>query len=195
MAIQFNIIGAAKPGMNASTLRNRRAAQRQTEEMRDQIYAKYQSLVGTVFKNSLAARRAASAELKDKDKHPEYWNEDTKPRKQLNLHSTCFAKAIPSAGGVFLFFRSKPDKAYFYPCAGTTAETAKRVEELLTSGSIGRAYLGGWGAQNGARRMTNSKTGGVYYQFKGGKKSTPAQLTTFSDKMLKSSGNKVSVKL
>ena len=195
MAIQFNIIGAAEPGMNGSTLRNRRAAQRQTEEMRDQVYAKYQSLVGTVYKNSLAARRAATAELNDRKKHEEYWNEDQTPRRNLNLHSTCFAKAIPSAGGVFLYFRSNPEKAYFYPCAGTTAETAKRVEELLTSNSIGRAYLGGWGAQNGARRMTNQKTGGVYYKFNGGKKVTPAQLRTFSDKMLSGSGSKVKVKL
>lgn len=195
MAILFDIHGASKPGMNNYTLRNRRAAQRQTEAMRDKVFAKYQSLVGTVYKNSLAARRAASAELRDKDKHPEYWNEDTHPRKPLNLSSTCFAKAIPSAGGVFLYFRSNPEKAYFYPSGGTTAETAKRVENLLTQPSIGRAYLNYWGAQNGARRMTNSKTGGVYYQFKGGKKATPAQLRTFSDKMLKSSGNKVSVKL
>lgn len=195
MAIRFNIQQADKPGMNVSTITNRRAAQRQTEAMRDKVFAKYQSLVGTIYKNSLAARRAASAELRDKDKHPEYWDEDAEPRKPLNLSSTCFAKAIPSAGGVFLFFRSNPEKAYFYPCAGTTAATAKRVENLLTADSIGRHYLNEWGAKNGARRMTNSKTGGVYYQFKGGKKSTPAQLRTFSDKMLKSSGNKVSVRL
>ncbi len=169
MAILFDIHGASKPGMNQYTIRNRRAAQRQTEALRDKVFTKYQSLVGTVYKNSLAARRAASAELRDKDKHPEYWNEDTQPRKPLNLSSTCFAKAIPSAGGVFLYFRSNPEKAYFYPSAGTTAETAKRVENLLTQPSIGRAYLNYWGAQNGAKKVM-SKSGRSYsYKLKGGR--------------------------
>lgn len=169
MAIRFSIHQAAKPGMNGSTLRNRRAAQRQTEAMRDQVYAKYQALVGTVYKNSLAAHRAATAELNDRKKHEEYWNEDNTPRRHLNLHSTCFARAIPSAGGVFLYFRSNPDKPYFYPSGGTTAETAKRVEELLTAPSIGRAYLNYWGAQNGAKKVM-SKSGKSYsYKLNGGR--------------------------
>jgi hypothetical protein len=142
---------------------------RQTEEMRNKVFSKYQNLVGTIYKNSLAARRAANAELNDPKMHPEYWDNDSQPRKTLNMSSSCFAKAIPSAGGVFLYFRSNPEKAYFYPCAGTTAETAKRLSTLLKSPSIGRAYLGGWGAQNGAKKVT-SKSGRSYsYKLNGGK--------------------------
>lgn len=162
MAITFNINPAAQAGMNASTLQNRRAAQRQSEAMRDRIFGKYQALVGTLYKNSLAARRAAQAELNDREKHPEYWDQDKTPRRELNLSSTCFAKAIPSGGGVFLFFRSNPEKAYFYPCAGTKAETAKRLTTLLTSGSIGRKYHESWGAQNGAKKRI-TKVGNIDY--------------------------------
>ena len=142
---------------------------RQTEAQRDQVFAKYQSLVGTVYKNSLAARRAAQAELKDPKKTPEYWNEDTKPRKTLHITSSCFAKVVPSAGGVFLYFRSNPEKAYFYPAAGTTAETAERVYALVKSRSLGRAYHRYWGAQNGAKKVM-SKSGKSYsYKLNDGK--------------------------
>ena len=168
MAIVFNVANSV-PYANGSMMRNRRAAMRQTEEMRNKVFAKYQNLVGTIYKNSLAARRAANAELNDPKMHPEYWDNDSQPRKTLNMSSSCFAKAIPSAGGVFLYFRSNPEKAYFYPCAGTTAETAKRLSTLLKSPSIGRAYLNGWGAQNGAKKVM-SKSGKSYsYKLNGGK--------------------------
>ena len=168
MAIVFNVANSV-PYANGSMMRNRRAAMRQTEEMRNKVFSKYQNLVGTIYKNSLAARRAANAELNDPKMHPEYWENDSQPRKTLNMSSSCFAKAIPSAGGVFLYFRSNPEKAYFYPCAGTTAETAKRVSTLLKSPSIGRAYLNGWGAQNGAKKVM-SKSGRSYsYKLNGGK--------------------------
>lgn len=193
MAIQFDA-GNVLHNYNFNW-RNRRAAMRQTEAQRSQVFAKYQALVGTIYKNSLAARRAANAELNDPKKTPEYWNEDTKPRKTLHITSSCFSKIVPTAGGVFLWFRSNDQKPYFYPCAGTTEATAERVYELVKSRSLGRAYHRYWGAENGARRMTNQKTGGVYYKFKGGKKVTPAQLRTFSDKMLSGSGSKVKVKL
>lgn len=168
MAIVFNVANSV-PYANGSMMRNRRAAMRQTEEMRNKVFDKYQNLVGTIYKNSLAARRAANAELNDPKMHPEYWDNDSQPRKTLNMSSSCFAKAIPSAGGVFLYFRSNPEKAYFYPCAGTTAETAKRLSTLLKSPSIGRAYLNGWGAQNGAKKVM-SKSGKSYsYKLNGGK--------------------------
>ena len=162
MAIRFT------PGnqLHNPNFKNRRAARRQTEEQRNEIFAKYQALVGTMFKNTMAARRAANAEL---DKLPEYWDEDTTPRLPLDLTSSCFANVVPAAGGVFLYFRSNPSKGYFYPSAGTTAETAKRVEQLVSEPSLGKAYHNYWGAQNGARKVM-SKSGKSYsYKLKGGK--------------------------
>lgn len=169
MAIVFNVANSV-PYANGSMMRNRRAAMRQTEEMRNKVYAKYQSLVGKRygFANSMAARRAANEELNNPKLHPEYWDNDSQPRKTLNMSSSCFAKAIPAAGGVFLYFRSNDKKAYFYPCAGTTAGTAERLAKLLKSPSIGRAYLNGWGAQNGAKKVM-SKSGKSSYQLSGGR--------------------------
>lgn len=170
MAIQFSINKAGQPGQNAVSFNyaNRRAARRQTEEQRNRVFSKYQALVGTVFKNSMAARRAASKELNDPDKTPEYWNEDTKPRRELNMSSTCFSKAVPAAGGVFLYFQSNPEKGYFYPSAGTTEATAKRLERLISAGSIGGFYHSSWGKQNGAKKVM-SKSGKSYsYRMKGG---------------------------
>lgn len=161
MAIKFDI----GEGLHNPGFRNRRAAMRQSEELRNRVFMKYQALVGTVYKNNLAARRAAIAELKDPKKHEEYWDEDTKPRRELNLTSSCFAKVIPSAGGVFLYFRSNPTKGYWYPAAGTTAGTAKRVYKLLKSKSLGRAYHDFWGAQNGAKKRI-TRAGNIEYDIK-----------------------------
>lgn len=151
------------PGFNWA---ERRAAYRQTQEQRNEIYAKHQALVGTLYRNTMAARRAANAELKEL---PEYWDEDLTPRRPLNITSSCFANIIPAAGGVFLYFRSNPTKGYFYPSAGTKAETAKRVGKLVESPSLGQAYHEYWGAQNGAQKKV-SKSGKSYsYKLKGGK--------------------------
>ena len=69
----------------------------------------------------------------------------------------------------FPVFPQQSSKGYFYPAAGTTAETAKRVEQLVSSPSLGQAYHNYWGAQNGARKVT-SKSGKSYsYKLKGGK--------------------------
>lgn len=182
MAIVFNVANSV-PYANGSMMRNRRAAMRQTEAMRDKVFAKYQALVGTVYKNRLAARRAASAELNDKVRHPEYWDNDTQPRRTLNMSSSCFSKVVPSAGGVFLYFRSNPERGYFYPCAGTTAETSKRVSTLLKSPSIGRAYLNGWGAQNGAKKVM-SKSGKSYsYKLNNGKSLSLAKFDKIGNRL------------
>lgn len=166
MSIVFNIANNAAFA-NGSTMRNRRAAQRQTEDMRDKVYAKYQSLVGKSygFKNSLAARRAANEELRNPKLHPEYWDNDKQPRKTLNMSSSCFSKVIPSAGGVFLYFRSNPERGYFYPAGGTTEESAKRIYKLLSSSSPGRAYHAYWGVQNGAKKRI-TKAGNIEYALK-----------------------------
>lgn len=149
--------------------KNRRAAKRQTQAERDKVYAKYQLAVGTLFKNSMAARRAADQELRNPAVHPEYWDEDKAPRLPLSLTSSCFSRIVPAAGGVFLYFRSNPEKGYFYPSAGTTAATAERVYDLLNSRSLGRKYHAYWGAQNGATKKV-SKSGKSYsYKLKGGK--------------------------
>lgn len=151
------------PGFNWA---ERRAAFRQTEEQRNEIFAKHQALVGTLYKNTMAARRAANSEL---NQLPEYWDDDLTPRRPLNITSSCFANIIPAAGGVFLYFRSNPTKGYFYPSAGTKAETAKRVGKLVESPSLGQAYHEYWGAQNGAQKKV-SKSGKSYsYKLKGGK--------------------------
>lgn len=164
MSIVFNVANNAAFA-NGATMRNRRAAQRQSEAMRGRVFAKYQALVGTVYKNSLAARRAANAELNDRKKHEEYWNNDTTPRRNLNMSSSCFAKAIPSAGGIFLYFRSNPEKGYFYPAGGTTEESAKRLYKLLSSSSPGSTYHAYWGAQNGAKKRI-TKAGNTEYALK-----------------------------
>lgn len=158
-------------GTGNAGLRNRRAAYRQTLADRERVFAKYQSLVGKRygFANSVAARRAAEQELKNPRLHPEYWDEDNVPRQNMNLNSSCFANIIPAAGGVFLYFRSNPSKGYFYPSAGTTEETAKRVAQLVTSPSMGGAYNGYWGAQNGARKKYSKSGKSVTYTLKGGK--------------------------
>lgn len=164
MAIKFTPgQGLHNPGFNWA---ERRAAFRQTEEQRNEIFAKHQALVGTLYKNTNAARRAANSEL---NQLPEYWDDDLTPRRPLNITSSCFANVIPAAGGVFLYFRSNPSKGYFYPSAGTKAETAKRVGKLVESPSLGQAYHEYWGAQNGAQKKL-SKSGKSYsYKLKGGK--------------------------
>ena len=118
---------------------NRRAARRQTEAQRARIFEKFQALVGTRYKNSLSARRAANAELR---RLPEYWNEDNTPRLPLHITSSCIARVIPAAGGAFIYFRSNPNKGYFYPSAGTTAETAKRGALRTASTSLSQRLRG-----------------------------------------------------
>lgn len=126
-------------GVNTINFANRKAARRQTQEQRDQVFAKYQSLVGTMYRNSYQARLAALQELSDPSLTPEYWNEDMQPRLPLNLSSSMIAKIQPAMGGAFISFHSNPGKMYWYP-GGGTAETAKRVEELVTSPDIGRMF-------------------------------------------------------
>lgn len=135
--IQFNM---ANIRGNTINFANRLAARRQTQAQRDAIFAKYQSLVGTMFQNSYAARMAAIQELSDPDKTPEYWDEDTEPRKPLNLSSTMLASIRPSMGGAFVTYQSNPTKLYWVPGGGSTASTAKRIEELVTSPDIGAAF-------------------------------------------------------
>ena len=141
---------------------NRRAAKRQTEEQRNRIFSKFQDLVGLKYKNTLSARRAANAELR---KLPEYWDEDQTPRLPLHITSSCIARVIPSAGGVFLYFQSNPNKGYFYPSAGTTAETAKRIYDLVSSPSLGTTLHEFWGEQNGAKKRI-TKAGNIDYGIK-----------------------------
>lgn len=126
-------------GVNTINFANRKAARRQTQEQRDQVFAKYQSLVGTMYRNNYQARLAALQELSDPRLTPEYWNEDMQPRLPLNLSSSMIAKIQPAMGGAFISFHSNPGKMYWYP-GGGTAETAKRVEELVTSPDIGRMF-------------------------------------------------------
>ena len=126
-------------GVNTINFANRKAARRQTQEQRDQVFAKYQSLVGTLYRNNYQARLAALQELSDPRLTPEYWNEDMQPRLPLNLSSSMIAKIQPAMGGAFISFHSNPGKMYWYP-GGGTAETAKRVEELVTSPDIGRMF-------------------------------------------------------
>lgn len=166
MSIRFDVGNGSG---NRFSFKNRRAAYRQTQAERNNVYAKYQALVGTLFKNSMAARRAADAELRDPKQHPEYWDNDQVPRLPLRNTSTCVDALVPAAGGVFIYFKSNPSKGYFYPSAGTTEGTAERIGELLTSTSIGESLNGGWGAQNGAARKY-SKSGKSYsYVGSGGK--------------------------
>lgn len=126
-------------GVNTINFANRKAARRQTQEQRDQVFAKYQSLVGTMYRNNYQARLAALQELSDPRLTPEYWDEDMQPRLPLNLSSSMIAKIQPAMGGAFISFHSNPGKMYWYP-GGGTAETAKRVEELVTSPDIGRMF-------------------------------------------------------
>ena len=127
-------------GVNTINFANRKAARRQTQEQRDLVFAKYNSLVGTMYRNQYEARMAALQELSDPQKTPEYWNEDVEPRLPLNLSSSMLAKVQPALGGAFISFHSNPGKMYFYP-GGGTAETARRVEELVTAPDVGRMFL------------------------------------------------------
>lgn len=168
MPITFSVSNGSG---NRFNMANRRAAQRQTEQMREKVFDKYRMLVGTPYgpRNMMDAHRKAVSELNDPRIHPEYWDNDSTPRLPLSLSSSCFAQVTPVAGGVMLYFRSNPSKGYFYPSAGTKEETAKRVYQLLSSGSMGGAYNSYWGAQNGAKRKY-SKSGKSYsYKLKGGK--------------------------
>ena len=136
--ISFDITNAK--GANAINWANRLAARRQTQAQRDAVFAKYQSLVGTMYRNSYQARMEALRELSDPQRTPEYWNEDTQPRLPLNLTSSMLAKIQPVMGGAFIYYQSNPSKPYFYPGGGTEA-TAKSVEELVTSPDIGKAFI------------------------------------------------------
>lgn len=127
-------------GVNTINFANRKAARRQTQEQRDLVFAKYNSLVGTMYRNQYEARMAALQELSDPQKTPEYWNEDVEPRLPLNLSSSMLAKVQPALGGAFISFHSNPGKMYWYP-GGGTAETARRVEELVTAPDVGRMFL------------------------------------------------------
>lgn len=177
MAIRFHIDNDIA---FSNHIRNRRASRRQTDEQRDQIFAKHRALVGTLYKNLLAARRGAQRELKEL---PEYWDEDTTPRRELNLSSTCFENIIPVAGGVMMYFRSNPSKGYFYPSAGTVAETAKRVADLLSKQSIGHSYHSYWGAQNGARKVVSKSGKSVSYKLKGGATLNLKKFTALGDRL------------
>ena len=136
--ISFDIANAK--GANAINWANRLAARRQTQAQRDAVFAKYQSLVGTMYRNSYQARMEALRELSDPQRTPEYWNEDTQPRLPLGLTSSMLAKIQPVMGGAFVYFQSNPSKPYFYMGGGTEA-AAKKVEELVTSPDIGKAFI------------------------------------------------------
>lgn len=135
--ISFDIANAK--GANAINWANRLAARRQTQAQRDAVFAKYQSLVGTMYRNSYQARMEALRELSDPQRTPEYWNEDTQPRLPLGLTSSMLAKIQPVMGGAFIYFQSNPSKPYFYQGGGTEA-AAKKIEELVTSPDIGKAF-------------------------------------------------------
>lgn len=134
--ITFNLANVRGNTLNFA---NRKAAARQTQAQRDAVFAKYNSLVGTMYQNSYAARLAALQELSDPQRTPEYWNEDVEPRLPLNLSSSVLASIRPTMGGAFISFHSDPSKLYFYP-GSSTEETAKRVETLVTSPDIGKAF-------------------------------------------------------
>lgn len=149
-SIIFNV---ASDSHNNSTFNwaERRAAFRQTEEQRNRVFSKYQALVGTVFKNSMAARRAANKELNDRDKTPEYWDDDTAPRRSITPSSSAIKNIRTFAGGCFIQFKGNGpsrEKWYWYPCAGTKEATAKRVGKMLTSNSIGKYYNSVFRGQN-----------------------------------------------
>lgn len=135
--ISFDIANAK--GANAINWANRLAARRQTQAQRDAVFAKYQSLVGTMYRNSYQARMEALRELSDPQRTPEYWNEDTQPRLPLGLTSSMLAKIQPVMGGAFIYYQSDPSKPYFYP-GGGTEDAAKKIEELVTSPDIGKAF-------------------------------------------------------
>lgn len=162
-AMVFNVSGSAHD--NASfNWANRLAARRQSEAMRSRIFAKYQSMVGTIYKNSLAARRAAQAELKDPDKHKEWWDGDTSPRKPITPSSSAVASIEPAYGAVWVAFKSNPSKKYYYPVGMGTAElAAKAAEKLVTAPSIGKAINGSWGAAH-ALGSHKSKAGNTVYE-------------------------------
>lgn len=127
--------------INAVNFANRLAARRQTEEQRAQIRAKYLALVGSMFPNTFAANRAAEHEL---DTIPEYWDNDNQPRLPLNPTSTMISRIEPRMGGAFIYFRSNPSKAYFYPAGGNTAATAKKVEQLVISPDVEKHFHAFW---------------------------------------------------
>lgn len=183
--IQFYVGDHLHNPAHAAAKRSR-AARRQTEEQREKIFAKYQALVGTLYKNSLAARRAANRELKEV---PEYWNEDLVPRRELNTTSSCIERVVPNAGGVFIYFRSNPSKGYFYPSAGTTAETAKRVEQLVTSPSLGRAINGAWGQQNGAQKVFSKSGKSFSYTLNNGRKLNLVKMNQIGDRLYEVGNN------
>lgn len=127
--------------INAVNYANRLAARRQTEEQRAQIRAKYLALVGSMFPNTFTANRAAEHEL---DTIPEYWDNDNQPRLPLNPTSTMISRIEPRMGGAFIYFRSNPSKAYFYPASGNTAATAKKVEQLVISPDVEKHFHVFW---------------------------------------------------
>jgi hypothetical protein len=92
-----------------------------------------------MYRNSYQARMEALRELSDPQRTPEYWNEDTQPRLPLGLTSSMLAKIQPVMGGAFIYYQSDPFKPYFYPGGGTEA-AAKKIEELVTSPDIGKAF-------------------------------------------------------
>lgn len=159
----MSIVFSLSPIPGNGSFKNRRAAQRQTEEQRERVFEKYRAMIGMPYgpRNSLVAHRMASEELRNKNLYPEYWDDDTEPRLPLALSSSCFSRVVPIAGGVMMYFRSNPEKGYFYPCAGTKAQTAERLYDLFSHGSIGKYYHSSWGAANGARKVM-SKSGKSY---------------------------------
>lgn len=139
---------------------NQRAAKRQTEAQRSRIFAKHQALVGIVYRNGLAARRAALAELK---KLPEYWDEDKYPRRVINPSSSAVASIRPAYGAVYVAFKSNPGKEYYYPVGlGTKELSAKAAQKLVTSPSIGKAMHNWFGPQH-ALKTHRTKKGNIAY--------------------------------
>lgn len=160
-SIIFNV---ASDAHNNSTFNwaERRAAFRQTEEQRNRIFAKHQALVGTLYKNMMSARRAANAEL---NQLPEYWDDDTSPRRSITPSSSAIKNIRAFAGGCFIQFKGNgpsSSKWYWYPCAGTKDATAKRIGKMLTSHSIGKYYNSEFRARN-AMSTRISKAGNKVY--------------------------------
>lgn len=128
-------------GKNDSNLvnyANRLAARRQTDEQREAVFARYRQLYAT---NPYLARVMADKEL---DSIPEYWDDDVQPRLPLNPTSSMIMRIEPRMGGAFVYFRSNPSKPYFYPAGGTTASTAKKVEQLVLSPDVEKHFTQFW---------------------------------------------------
>lgn len=123
------------PQMNAGLVRtpdNLESFIRQTPLEHEQALRKFMG------NPAIPPDRAARLGIREEERLPKWWN-DHDPRLPVTPTSSCVKRArIGSNGDIYVIFGSNPNKEYQYAGSDDPVEASKILQELVTSGSIGR---------------------------------------------------------